>query len=115
MSPDKYIRNTNCTFHIQKIETLEGRGTSYPDVTGRLSQFEFFLVTGGSGVLCVDMQKYPLNENSMYLLSPGQYRQFIQTDQMSGYFVQMPADFFSCMEPGTRYTYFDSGFSVAEQ
>ena len=112
MSPAKQFRNSACTFHIQTMETMDDLNISCSEMNGRLSQFEFFLITDGIGELCIDMQKYSLKQNSLYLLSPGQYRQFLQTDQMSGYFVQLPADFFSCIEPGMRYTHFDSGFSI---
>ncbi|MBA4056149.1 MAG: AraC family transcriptional regulator [Marivirga sp.] len=82
-----------CTF--KWIQQNNAFSTSIPD---RAKSFEIIWFKSGSGLLTVDLKNNCVLENSIYIITPGQYRCFICDDEAEGYYISISEEYLHLTE-----------------
>lgn len=80
-------------FEIFPLEWFEQRKPQ--QISERLQGFEVIWVKQGSGTLTADMESHTLCHGTLYVLTPGQYRQLQPDTLASGYYMAFSKGFLS--------------------
>jgi len=70
-----------------------------PDQPTRYPHHQIVWISKGSGTFCIDMEKYRIADNSVYMIPPGRMRQFNGEAGISGYILSFNTDFL-CLATG---------------
>jgi AraC family transcriptional activator of pobA len=107
MSEQKSKRDKKAPdFHMETLDAMDGRFVMQGAVPLQLAQFELVIIRKGSGILTVDFQDYPLAEDAIYCLSPGQCRSFKETAHLEGYYISLSADLYFAAMGRVDYFFF---------
>jgi AraC-like DNA-binding protein len=88
-------------FRIRKLH----RGDSCPGEPqpgpGRTNAVEIIWISRGAGSLVIDQNRYPVGENTLFFVAPGQDLQFQTTGLTEGYVISFTESFLSEEEAGS--------------
>jgi AraC family transcriptional activator of pobA len=76
------------------IHTLDWLFQQEKNYATQLKTYELFWIRKGQAILTADLRDLVLQENSVYLLRPGQFRHLEQTEGLEGYYLSLSAEFF---------------------
>lgn len=80
------------TFEIRTVEWLTA-SRKLPDKLRRFPDFRLIWVTKGSGEYCIDIEKHPITDNTVYFVPPGRLQQLKAGDEVTGYVLSFSSDF----------------------
>lgn len=83
--------------------------------TNKLSNFEFFWVKNGDGLLMIDLERFAICEKTVYVLSPGQVRCLEPGSNMNGYYISISPDFFYAVEAVADFLFLSSGYEAVKK
>ena len=99
-----------------KVSTIESLRQDLPDadLPARCPNYQIVWITRGSGTYCIDMEKYKIADNSIYMIPPGRIRQFKVDGDISGYVLTFNTDFLYLATDGPGRPFYEevvSGFN----
>jgi AraC family transcriptional regulator, transcriptional activator of pobA len=83
----------NVPFEIHTMEWIELNRWQQNAVPHRHNYFVIIWVKQGSGTHLIDLHKYPLHDNTIYCITPGQVHLLKTNSQAEGYVISFTADF----------------------
>src|SRR5712672_2313453 len=98
-------------FYIESLEAPDQEYALQGEGLMKLAHFEFKWVKKGNGSLTVDFREYSFSENSIYCLSPGQFRQIKADGRLEGYRLCLSGDFYFTVKGQVEYAFFFDKFS----
>jgi len=101
------------SFEVRTIEWLKING-ELPEQPFQPNFFRIVWVIKGSGHYCIDMEKYPVADNTILIVPPGRMQQLRPAGDISGYVLSFNSDFLylSTVSPGRPlYNELVAGFS----
>lgn len=99
------------TFLIHLLEATNDHAPLPEEIPQRLSYFEFIWIIKGTGSLTVDFQEYFFSENTIYCLSPGQFRALKAENRLEGYYISLSADFYFTVRGKVDYFFLSRRFA----
>jgi len=84
-------RRRDLPFEIGRIETLSSAALS--SRPHRHNFYEVFWITGGSGRDIIDFEPYPILENTLYFITPGQVHSWSVECAIIGYALLFTEEF----------------------
>ena len=89
------------SFEVRRIEWLK-TNHELPDQPCQPNFFMIVWVLKGSGHYCIDMEKYPVADNTVFVVPPGRMQQLRPAGNISGYVLSFTSDFLylSTISPG---------------
>ena len=85
-------KDKDLPFEIHSIEWLKNNG-KFPDRPHRHLHFEIAWVVSGEGLYCLELDSYPLADNTIYCVPPGRIHQLQASDTTEGYVLSFYTDF----------------------
>src|SRR4249920_3873823 len=85
-------------FKVQTIKNFVENRSPKQEGPHSHDYYEMIWLTRGSGELHVDMQEYPVEDNTIHCIKPNQIHQFQMRPEMEGYVFSFTDSFFSMNE-----------------
>jgi AraC family transcriptional activator of pobA len=85
-----FVNDVSYFFEITTLESIRGETTSYPV---RKPHAQLVWVTRGSGYFTIDLEKFRMMDNTIYMIPPGRCHQFMPAGELSGHVLAFNADF----------------------
>jgi len=96
----------NFFFGVSTIEWLN-QTRQDSDQPTRYPHHQIVWITKGAGTFCIDMEKYRIADNSVYMIPPGRMRQFNGEASLSGYVLSFNTDFLYLATDGPGRPFFE--------
>jgi AraC family transcriptional activator of pobA len=96
----------NFFFEVSTIEWLNDTRLASDQPT-RYPHHQIVWITKGTGTFCIDMEKYRIADNSVYMIPPGRMRQFEGEANISGYILSFNTDFLYLATAGPGRPFFE--------
>jgi len=96
----------NFFFEVSTIEWLD-QTRQDSDQPTRSPHHQIIWITKGTGTFCIDMEKYKIADNSVYMIPPGRMRQFKGEANTSGYILSFNTDFLYLATDGPWRPFFE--------
>src|SRR5688572_28775028 len=85
--------SVNMPFEIHTMEWIEQNRGQQNAVAHRHNYFVIIWVKKASGIHWIDLKKYPLHDNTIYCITPGQVHLMKTEGVAEGYVISFTADF----------------------
>jgi len=85
-----FANDVSYFFEITALESIRGETMSYPV---RKQHAQIVWVTRGSGYFTIDLEKFRMTDNSIYMIPPGRCHQFMPAGDLSGHVLAFNCDF----------------------
>lgn len=80
-----------CLFEVSTLESpAVGCELCWPT---RQAHYRIIWITHGSGVCRIDLEQYPIADNSIFIIPPGRVQEFHPEGELSGYLLSFNSDF----------------------
>ena len=97
----------NFFFEVSTIAWLN-QNLPDPDQPTRYPHHQIIWVTKGTGTFCIDMERYRITDNSVYMIPPGRMRQFEgEANIISGHILSFNTDFLYLATAGPGRPFFE--------
>lgn len=88
----------NVPFEIHTMEWIAQNRFQQNSIPHRHNYFVIIWVKKGSGTHLIDLEKYELEDNTVYCITPGQVHQMNTTGEVEGYVISFMAEFLGVAE-----------------
>jgi AraC family transcriptional activator of pobA len=98
-------------FEIHTMEWIAQNRFQQNSTPHRHNYFVIIWVKKGSGIHLIDLEKYELEDNTVYCITPGQVHQLNTTGTVEGYVISFMAEFLGVAEENYDLL-FNTGCSI---
>lgn len=92
---------------IFEVSAIEWPNKNQQDQPNRHPCHQIVWVTKGSGIYCIDMEKYRVADNTVFMIPPGRIRQFMAEEEITGYVLSFNTDFLYLSTDGPGRPFFE--------
>jgi len=85
-----FANDVSYFFEITTLESIRSETISYPV---RKQHAQIVWVTRGSGYFTIDLEKFRMTDNTIYMIPPGRCHQFLPAGDLSGHVLAFNCDF----------------------
>ena len=85
-----FVNDVSYFFEITALESITSESSNYPV---RKPHAQIVWVTRGSGYFTIDLEKFRMMDNTIYMIPPGRCHQFMPAGELSGHVLSFNADF----------------------
>jgi AraC family transcriptional regulator, transcriptional activator of pobA len=85
-----FVNDVSYFFEITALESITSETSGYPV---RKPHAQIVWVTRGSGYFTIDLEKFRMMDNTIYMIPPGRCHQFMPAGELTGHVLSFNADF----------------------
>ncbi len=113
--PFQTVNHPIFNFEIHTLQWFKENIAAKKITLEKLENFEFFWIKNGDGLLMIDLQRFPIFEKTVYVLSPGQIRNLEAANNIDGYYISLSPDFFYAVETVADFLFLFSGYEAVKK